>query len=66
MVARQRTLPERIMSDCAPQICGPFCDEFISLLDITLTFSMASHPQTDGIAGVTKQPTEQLLQIHIK
>ena len=34
------------------------------LLDTPLTFSMASHPQTDGMAELTIPTMEHLLYIH--
>ena len=49
-VVSQHGLPECIMSDCDPHFRGHFWEELMSLLDMTLTFSMASHPQTDGMA----------------
>ena len=53
MVVSQHGLPECIMSDHDPRFRGHFWEELMSLLDTTLTFSMASHPQTDGMAEVT-------------
>ena len=44
MVVSQHGLPEYIMSDHDPHFCGHFWEELISLLDITLIFSTASHP----------------------
>ena len=35
---------ECILSYCDPCFCGHFWDELMSLLDITLTFSIALHP----------------------
>ena len=58
MVDSQHGLPECITSNCDPCFCGHFWDELISLLDMILTFSMASHPQTDGIAEVTNHGIE--------
>ena len=63
-VVSQYGLPECIMSDHDCQFCGHFWDELMSLLDMTLTFSIASHPQTNGIAEVMNYTMEQLLQIH--
>ena len=57
-VVTQHRLPECIMSDHNPHFCGHFWEELMSLLDMMLTFSMASHPQTDGIAEVTNHTTE--------
>ena len=53
MVVSQHGLPEYIMSDRDPRFHGHFWEELMYLLDMKLTFSMASHPQTDGIAEVT-------------
>ena len=36
------------MSNHDSRFGGHLWDELISLLDITLIFNMASHPQTDG------------------
>ena len=40
------------LSDHDPHFYGHFWDELISLQDMILTFSMASHPWTDGIDEV--------------
>ena len=53
MVVSQHRLLECITGDHHPRFCGYFWEQLISLLDITLTFSMALHPQTDGMAKVT-------------
>ena len=53
MVVNQHGLPECITSDHDPRFHGHFWEELMSLLDMTLTFGMASHPQTDGMAEVT-------------
>ena len=58
MVVSQHGLPEYIMSDRDPRFCGHFWEDLMSLLDITLTFSMALHPQTDGMAEVTNRTME--------
>ena len=58
MVVSQHGLPECITSDRDSRFCGHFWEELMSLLDMMLTFSMASHPQTDGIAEVTNHTTE--------
>ena len=65
IVVSQNNLPKCITSDREPHFLGYFWDELISLLDTTLTFRMASHPQTNGIAGVTNHTMEQLLYMHI-
>ena len=65
MVLSQHGLPEYIISYCNPHFCGHFWNELLSLLDIPLTFTMASHPHTDGMAEVTSCTMEQLLQIHV-
>ena len=58
MVVSQHRLPECIISDCDPHFCGHFWDKSMSLLDMTLTFSIALHPQTDGMAEVTNHTME--------
>ena len=58
MVVSQHGLPECITSNHDPRFCGHFWEELMSLLDMTLTFSMASHPQTDGMAEVTNHTME--------
>ena len=62
-VVTQHRLPKCITNDHDPHFHGHFWEELMSLLDTTLTFSMASHPQTDGIAEVTNHTMEQLLRI---
>ena len=47
-----------IISDHDPHFHGHFWEKFMSLLDTTLTFSMASHLQIDGIAEVTNHTME--------
>ena len=46
------------MSDHDPHFYSHFWDKLISLLDMTLTFSMALHLQTDEIAEVTNHTIE--------
>ena len=46
------------MSNHDPHFLGNFWDDLISLLDMTLTFSMDLHPQTDGMAEVTSHIME--------
>ena len=57
-VVIQHALPECIMSNHDPRFCGHFWEELISLLDIMLTFSRASHPQTDGMTEVMNRIME--------
>ena len=57
-VVSQHGLPKCITSDFDPHFCCHFWDQLMSLLDMTLTFSMALHPQTDGIAGVMNHSME--------
>ena len=57
MVSQHR-LPECVTSDYDLCFYGHFWDELISLLDMMLTFLIASHPQTDGIAEVTNSTIE--------
>ena len=58
MVVSQHGLSECIMSDRDPRFRGHFWEELMSLLDMTLAFSMASHPQTDGMAEVSNRTME--------
>ena len=64
MVVSQHGLPECIKSDCDSHFFGHFWEELMSVLDMTLTLSMASHPQTNRIAEVMNHTMEKLLQIH--
>ena len=57
-VGSQHGLPEYIMNDHYPRFGGFFWDQLMSLLDTTLTFSMALHPQADGMAGITNHTME--------
>ena len=65
MVVIQYGLPKCITSNHDPQFCGLFWDDLMSLLNTALIFSMATHPQTDGMAEVTSHAIEQLLYIHV-
>ena len=58
MVVSQHGLPECITRDHDPRFCGHFWEELMSLLDMILKFSMASHPQTDRMAEVTNRTIE--------
>ena len=58
MVDSKHELLECITSNCDTCFCGHFWEELVSLLDMTLTFSMALHPQTDGVAEVTNSTME--------
>ena len=58
MVVSQHGFPECITSDRDPRFCGHFWEELMSLLDTMLTFIMASHPQTDGMAEVMNHTIE--------
>ena len=58
MVVSQHGLPKCIMSNRDPCFRGHFWEELMSLLDMTLTFSMASHLQADGIAEITNRAME--------
>ena len=58
MIVSQYELPECIMSEHDPHFCGYFWNEFMSLLDMTLIFSMAWHPQTDLMPEVTNHTIE--------
>ena len=58
MVDSQHGLSECIMSKYDPHFCNHFWDELISLLDKTLTFSMALHPQTDRMPEIMNYSME--------
>ena len=58
MVVRQFKLLENIMSDHDPHFYSYFWNKLISLLDMTLTFSIALHPQTDEITEATNHSIE--------
>ena len=57
-VVSQHGLSECIMSNHDPRFHGHFWEELMSLLDMTLAFSTASHPQTDGMAEVSNRTME--------
>ena len=57
-VVSQHRLLEWITSDHDPHFFGHFWEKLMSLLDTTLIFSMALHPQTDGIAEVMNHTME--------
>ena len=64
MVISWYGLPECIINDHVPHFHGYFRDMLLSLLDMKLTFGMASHPQTNGMAEAKNYTIEQLLLIH--
>ena len=64
MVVNQHGLHKWITSDHDPQFCASFWDKLMSLLDTTFNFSIAVHPQTNGIAKVENFTIEQLLHIY--
>ena len=66
IVISQHRLSECIISDCDPCFCVHFWDELMSLLDIRLTFIIASYPQTNGMAEVINYTMEQLLKINVQ
>ena len=57
-VVSHHGLPHTIISDRDPCFTGHFWEELMKLLNTTLTFSTASHPQTDGMAEVTNRTME--------
>ena len=57
-VVTQQGLLECITSERDPCFHGHFWEKLMSLLDMMLVFSMASHPQTDGMAEVTNHTIE--------
>ena len=64
MVVSWHGLPKCIISDHDPHFCAHFWDSLMFLLEITFTFSVALHPQTDRMAEVTNCTMEKLLWIH--
>ena len=58
LVVSQHGLPECIMSDHDPHFYSHFWEDLTCLLYTTLTFSMASHPQINGMAEVTNHAME--------
>ena len=52
-VVSQHRILDNITSNCDLCFPGHFWDELMPLLDMILIFSMASYPQTDGIAEAT-------------
>ena len=54
IIVSDQRLPEYIISNCDPCFFSHFWNELISLLDMTLTFSMNLHPQSDGMAEFSK------------
>ena len=58
MVVSQHELPECTTSDHDPLFQGHFWEELMSLIDMTLTFTMVLNPQTDGMAEVTNYTME--------
>ena len=61
MVVSQHRLLEYIISDHDTHFCDQFWDELIPFLETSLTFSIASYPQTGGIAEVMDHTIEHLL-----
>ena len=61
MVVCQYGIPEYIMSNYNPRFHVHLWDELMSLLDMALTFSMALHPQTNGMAEVINYTMEKLV-----
>ena len=57
IVVSQHGLPDCIMSDHYPCSFGHFWDKVMSLVDMTLTFSIVSH-QTNRMAEVTNHTTD--------
>ena len=58
IVVSQHRLPKCTMSDYDPHFHGHFWEELMSLLEMVLIFSMASHYQTDGMAEVVNHTME--------
>ena len=58
LLVSQHGFPEYITSDHDPRFCGHFWDELISLIDMILTFSMVSHPQTNRMVEVMDHTME--------
>ena len=62
-VASQHGYPTALQMAVTPNFVVT-SDELMSLLDTTLTFSIALYPQTNGITEVTNYTMEELLYIH--
>ena len=58
IVVSQHGLLECNTNNYDPCFCGHFWEESMSLLDMTLTFTMTLQPQTDGMAEVANHNME--------
>ena len=57
-------LPDKIISDRGPQFASHSFRELTKLLEITLSLTMAYHPQSDGATEHTNQEIEAYLSIY--
>ena len=61
---KQFGLPDKIISDRGPQFASHSFKELTKLLGITLSLTMAYHPQSDGAMEHTNQEIEAYLLIY--
>jgi hypothetical protein len=64
-VFKQFGLPQKIISDCDPQLARKFARALCTTLGITQNMSTAFHPRTDGQSECTNQSLEQYLRFHV-
>jgi hypothetical protein len=64
-VFKQFRLPQKVISDCNPQLAGKFARALCTVLEITQNMSTAFHPRTDGQSERTNQGLEQYLQFYV-
>ena len=62
---RHHGLPQKVVSNQAPQFVADFTRELYRLLGIKLAATMAYHPQGDGQTKCVNQELEQYLQIFV-